>query len=742
MPVDDPAKPKLLVVELWGLGDLVIATPFLQAATKNFSVTVLAKPYGEDLRARLWPQVKVIPFIAPWTAFHHKYRLLAWPWRELANLRRLRTERFDVGLSARWDPRDHFLLSVAGARRRLGFPRVGSGVMLTDPLALPGKSAHRYEYWRVVGQALGLDMPLRGRIPTPSRPRMNQVLVHTGAGQPVRVWPLERYRKLVARLRQEGLRVQVVCDPDQRGWWTSAGEVGVTAPTTVTALTAVIDQAAAFVGNDSGPGHLAAFCGVPTFTLFGPQLPEWFAPLHVASEWVEGAPCQFKPCFDYCRFPAPHCLLNVEEEGASARILEFAIRHAGDRSGVEISPRPPVATPEPGGSVRRGGPRRVLHVHNGADLYGASRSLLRMVKAIDRRRFQPLVVLPEPGPLKELIEAQGVEVLLHPKLSIITRPVFSSWRLIPFLLNGPLSVLFLWRVIRQRQIEVVHTNTGVIISPALAARLAGVPHLWHIRDWFQEFRSFWPAFSWYITSFSRKVITASNAIASQFVRRANVVVIHNGFSLEEFRVPKSDLRAGFRTRYGLGDHFVVGCVGRIKLVRKGQEVLLHATALLKARGLLVKALVVGKPFPGNEEHLQTLQRLVRELGIEENVVFTGELSDARPAYAAMDVLAMTSVQPEPFGGVVMEAMSMGLPVIATSIGGSLEQVVDGVTGLMVPPGDTMALAAAIERLAADCEVRERMGKAGVERIATQFSLEETIVKIEALFEETAAARRP
>jgi hypothetical protein len=64
----------------------------------------------------------------------------------------------------------------------------------------------------------------------------------------------------------------------------------------------LIDRAGAFIGNDSGPGHLAAFCGVPTFTLFGPQLPEWFAPLHPGSEWLEGKACPYKPCSDYCRY--------------------------------------------------------------------------------------------------------------------------------------------------------------------------------------------------------------------------------------------------------------------------------------------------------------------------------------------------------------------------------------------------------------------------------------------------------
>src|SRR5690349_5022591 len=114
-----PPKPKLLVIELWALGDLAIAVPFLEAACQRFAVTLLAKPYARDLAARFWPEVRVVPFVAPWTAFRGKYRVLSWPWKELVGLLRLRREHFDIGLSARWDPRDHVLLRLLGARRRL-----------------------------------------------------------------------------------------------------------------------------------------------------------------------------------------------------------------------------------------------------------------------------------------------------------------------------------------------------------------------------------------------------------------------------------------------------------------------------------------------------------------------------------------------------------------------------------------------------------------------------------------------
>ena len=70
-------KPKLLVIELWGVGDLAIATPFLRAASEQYDVTLLARPYARDLQVRLWPAVRVVPFTAPWTAFQHKYRLLS-----------------------------------------------------------------------------------------------------------------------------------------------------------------------------------------------------------------------------------------------------------------------------------------------------------------------------------------------------------------------------------------------------------------------------------------------------------------------------------------------------------------------------------------------------------------------------------------------------------------------------------------------------------------------------------------
>ena len=317
-------KPKLLIVDLWGLGDLVIGSPLLRAAVEQFDVTLLAKPYATQLQQRLWPGVRVVPFVAPWTAFKGKYKLWRWPvWTLLKTLWRLRCEQFAFGVSARWDPRDQFLLAFVGAKQRLGYPRLGSRVFLTQSVHRPAPLSHRYEYWRNLGERLKLRLPPLGAISIAQAPPNRTILVHTGAGQAVRVWPLERFQKIIERLRAEGFTVLVACDPDQHDTWLQAGESAVVSPASVNELLALIERASLFIGNDSGPGHLAAFCGLPTFSIFGPQLPEWFAPLHPQGESIEGKPCPYKPCSDYCRFAEPVCMTRLTEGEVWARLRQF-----------------------------------------------------------------------------------------------------------------------------------------------------------------------------------------------------------------------------------------------------------------------------------------------------------------------------------------------------------------------------------------------------------------------------------
>ena len=378
-------------------------------------------------------------------------------------------------------------------------------------------------------------------------------------------------------------------------------------------------------------------------------------------------------------------------------------------------------------------PARILFVHNSADIYGASRVLLRLCGALDRARFEPVVLLPEDGPLARWLKDLGIELVTQPRLSVITRRVFKSWRLIPFLLNIPLAAWQLRSIIRRHRIDLVHTNVGTILSSALGARMAGVPHVWHIRDWYGEFRRLWNWHRKYILRYSAKVVCVSSAIADQFPKSTRITVVHDGFSLREFDIDQIHIEE-FRANYNINrERLVLGCIGRIKFVRKGQEFLVRAAAILRDQAIDLTVLIAGAPSPGSEDHLPRLRALIDQLNLGDRVIFTGELVDVRPAYAVCDIFVLPSAQPEPFGGVVIEAMCMGKPVIATAIGGSLDQIVDGKTGFLVPPARPDLLADKILMLAKDPELRLRMGQAGMERARTRFDVCQMVERLEAVY---------
>jgi heptosyltransferase-2 len=178
----------------------------------------------------------------------------------------------------------------------------------------------------VVGEALGLEVPGRTKIIPPDRSQQSLVMVHSGARLPARVWPLENFRQIALKLRAQNIAVQVVCDRNQLAWWQNQGE-NVSCPGNVSELLEVIDRAGIFIGNCSGPGHLAAICGVPTFTFYGPSMHEWFAPLHPAAEFAEGRACPYKPCSDYCRFEKSFCLEDMTAEEVWPRVEMFTKKH-------------------------------------------------------------------------------------------------------------------------------------------------------------------------------------------------------------------------------------------------------------------------------------------------------------------------------------------------------------------------------------------------------------------------------
>lgn len=370
---------------------------------------------------------------------------------------------------------------------------------------------------------------------------------------------------------------------------------------------------------------------------------------------------------------------------------------------------------------------RIVSINHTADVYGASRCLERFAARAIRDGHELLVVLPGPGPLKDALDAIGVTVRLHPLLTIVDRNTTRTLRnQFALLARFPLSVIWLMWTIAGFRADVVHTNGGVTISPAFAARLLRRPHVWHVREFFLEFPRLWPHYERMMFLMSDAIVAVSQAIRNQFSERSRskVWVVYDGLPAAEFeRTTVEPETHALRERFGLGSRLSACVVGRLKWKRKGQEVFIRAAGLLKSKYPDAVYLVVGTAAPGSQDHVDRFRALAHEAGVGDRVVFTGDIRDVRPVYAAVDVSVAPSVDPEPFGCIVIESMAMGTPVIGSNAAGIAEQIVDGRTGYLFAPGDECGLAAALDALFADVLLRREVAANARRRFLAEFELE-------------------
>jgi len=370
---------------------------------------------------------------------------------------------------------------------------------------------------------------------------------------------------------------------------------------------------------------------------------------------------------------------------------------------------------------------RILFLAHNSDLYGASRSLLRISTRLCREGHSVAVLSPEPGPLLEALNAVGARAEVFTDMAVVDRAKVKRF-------GGLIALGWAWgwggcqlaSWVRKWKPDLIHTNSAVILAAVPLARMLKIPHVWHIREIFSEFPLFWKIFRILIGAGSDRIICISEAVRQQFQgsrAHGKTVVLYNGIPQEEFILPEGNRGADFRERFQLGQAFVFANVGRIKLARKGQETFVEAAGLIAGEFPDCRFVIVGAPFAGNEDHLKILQDRVRQLALEQQVVFTGEVNDLAEVFHAIDVEVLTSAHPEPLGNVVIEAMACRKPVIATNIGGPPEMIEEGISGLLVPPADPEALAQAMRVLIGDPDRCRSMGEAGNQRFLEKFEFQ-------------------
>lgn len=386
-------------------------------------------------------------------------------------------------------------------------------------------------------------------------------------------------------------------------------------------------------------------------------------------------------------------------------------------------------------------PHNILVVHGNNDLYGADRILLDLLARLDRTRFRPIVVLPTDtqhiNRLSPRLAEAGIETIFLP-MGVMRRRYLRATKLPGFGWDVLAGARRLLQIIRQRHISLVQTNTNAILSGALAARWAKVPHLWSVHEITTSPALVRRTLHFLIPRLSARVVTVSRAVSDHMVRDApryanRFEYLRGGIDLQPFLEAKG--RSRVRKEWGIAEEeILVGMVGRVT-TWKGQAVFAEAAKQLLGKHRALKLVAVGGVFDNEAFRMQHFQEQVRMLGIEDRFLISDFRPDMPDVYAALDVFALPSTQPEPFGLVVIEAMASGKPVVATSPGGPSETVAEGETGYLVPPSDPTALAAALEKLLSDPELRARVGAAGRKRACELFGVARYVGDFERLYDQ-------
>jgi len=373
--------------------------------------------------------------------------------------------------------------------------------------------------------------------------------------------------------------------------------------------------------------------------------------------------------------------------------------------------------------------QNILYIHPclGENISGSEISLLYLLRYLDRKRFNPLVVCSSDSPLRQ--ELEKVEIaywVVAPGLvgsSLVRENLISFVRMVRFL-----SVF-----IARNHVTLVHVNslTGSQYG-ILASKLSGVPCVLHSRD-ILRFK---------LDRFSSLLLNSAEAVVacSSFTRQTLIdagihqdrirVILNPAIDPEEAR---DGAKASGRVRKELAggkETPLVGLIARIVRYKRHEDFIRAASEVIKKMPN-VKFLIIGDIV--DEEYFRYLNNLVKELKLNNRVIFVGFRHDILSVIGALDVVVLCSVK-EAFGRVLIEAMAMGKPIVATDSGGIRETVVHGETGILVPDKDPYALSRGILDIILDKDMAETLGKNGQRKAFEHFSIEAHVRAVESLYE--------
>ncbi len=375
----------------------------------------------------------------------------------------------------------------------------------------------------------------------------------------------------------------------------------------------------------------------------------------------------------------------------------------------------------------------VLYVSHSSGINGAELCLYTLLKYLDRTRFIPIAVLPGHGALEKKLEDIGVKTYVLPLSWWIpsVRSVVNSYQPGTDIVERCNRLASL---IQEEKVDLVHTNTSVVAEGAIAAKISGRPHIWHLHEILKSYPSLRPPLPLYLTYkfmdlHSDKIITVTNVLkeaVSGSISPEKISMIHNGLDVETELYSPRDLRS----ELGVPEnHLLVCAIGSVTR-EKGYLTYIEAAKIILQHRKNVRFLIVGSI--GDVELVSALVKDIRKNSLQKYIKFLGFRRDVNRILEATDIYVLPS-QTESFGLTQLEAMAAAKPIVATRCGGPEEIVIQGETGMLVPVNNSELMAQAITSLVDDCTKRRGMGLKGRSRYERYFTPRRYCQQIEAVY---------
>lgn len=370
----------------------------------------------------------------------------------------------------------------------------------------------------------------------------------------------------------------------------------------------------------------------------------------------------------------------------------------------------------------------ILFLHAGAEMYGADKVMLDLIKNLDKSKYSPYVILPTEGALVDALKIENVRVMVLP-YPIMRRKYFNPKGIIQYCLELVKYSRLIVKIAKKQKINLVHTNTAATIEGCYVSRKLKIPQLWSIHEIIVRPQIMYKLTSKLISKFSEITITDSGAVkkhldASGFFEEGKVKVIYNGVDENRFN-PNVDCEYLYDEWNIPSDAKIIGMMGRVNSW-KGQSDFLKAANYVMAIYPEVYTVFVGAAFEGEEWREKELADAIDKSPFKSRIINKGYRVDSESIYKLYDVFVLPSTNPDPLPTVVLESMAIGKPIIGYKHGGVCEMVVDQYNGLLAKVCNPNDLAAKICILLEDDELRKQMGKNSRKRLLERFSIESYI----------------